>query len=125
MANERKRYRAWFTPNPPGPAFTVETDSLRDAERISDAITRFALHLGEELIAVSAGGVEFWDASIEDWSMLDGDETYCEVCGLDRDADYLWGDPDDPTVEPMHASPLLPQSGHHEYRPVAPPSLDG
>ena len=119
MSIEHQRYRAWFVANIPGKAFTFETDSLHDAQVADEAISLFALSLGEDAIYTSAGGVEQWDAGIDDWCGLDGDEMYCSVCGLDRDGDYIWGDPDSPTVEPMHPSPVLPSAGHHEFVPRA------
>ncbi len=69
-----KRYRVWYTPNPPRAAFTVEVDSLEMAVALDAVLTFYSLYLGEELIPVSAGGIEEWDDVMEDWFDADLDE---------------------------------------------------
>lgn len=70
-----KRYRVWFTPNPPRKAFfTEEFDTRLAATEALDLISRYSLYLGEELIPVSAGGVERWDERGEDWEDVDLDD---------------------------------------------------
>lgn len=73
---KHRRYRAWFTPNPPADPFSFETDTLTEAIVVEEAIADFSLELGERLIPVSVGGVEKWDTDgeAEDWYSLDGDE---------------------------------------------------
>ncbi len=79
-----KRYRVWFTPNPPRAAFTVEVDSLEMAIALEATLSQYSLYLGEELIPVSAGGIEVWDEAIDDWgdAEFDFDE---DVLGAMRD----------------------------------------
>ncbi len=68
------RYRVWFTPNPPRKAFTVEVESLEMAVALDATLTYYSLYLGEELIPVSAGGIEEWDEANDDWFDTDLDE---------------------------------------------------
>ncbi len=62
-----KRYRVWFTPNPPRKAFTVEADTLELAVALDATLAQYSLYLGEELIPVSAGGIELRDEANDEW----------------------------------------------------------
>ncbi len=69
-----KHYRTWFIPNPPRAPFTEEFDTRLAATEAFDLISRYSLYLGEELIPVSAGGVERWYALGNDWETADLDD---------------------------------------------------
>ena len=64
----------WFTPNPPRTAFKIEVDSLEMAVVVDTVLTRYSLYLGDDLIPVSAGGIEEWSVEEADWYDADIDE---------------------------------------------------
>ncbi len=85
------RYRVWFTPNPPRKAFTAEVDSLEMAVALEATLTQYSLYLGDELIPVSAGGIEEWDEANGEWFDADLDEDVLpEMRDLFTEATKMW-----------------------------------
>ena len=81
-SQDTTKYRVWFTPNPPRKAFTVPCDSLEHAIFADAILSGYSLYLGEELIDVSVGGIQAWNADDNDWEDIEATDNW------DADAAY-------------------------------------
>lgn len=74
---EHKKYRTWYIPQVPMPAFEVETDSLREAVLIKETLERFSLFEYDNRVKpdyCDASGISEWDEEDGEWYDIDEDE---------------------------------------------------
>lgn len=68
------RFKVWYIPQIPGKAFEVETDDLRTAAAILDALGSFSLFEYENRVKPDysdAGGLSEWQEDEQEWWDLD------------------------------------------------------
>lgn len=71
------KYRVWYVPQVPMPAFEYETNDLSEAKVVLDVLGRFSLFEYENNVKPDysdAGGIAEWDEAEQEWYDVEEDD---------------------------------------------------